>query len=133
MSGLSFAMLAKEIKQFARLAAPEFRGHGVSKHKKGDEDLSIGTLVEDSIEVVDWMIQKFPDSTFVILGHSMGGSVAAKLIKRLETMPQGKRIIGLIIIDVVEGTAIKALPHMATILKNKPKSFKSIDSAIRYT
>jgi len=46
----------------------------------------------------------------------MGGSVACKVAKKVSTMPEGDRVIGLMVIDVVEGSAIEALPHMEAIL-----------------
>jgi protein phosphatase methylesterase 1 len=79
--------------------------------------------------------QKFPDKMIIIVGHSMGGSIAAKatdaiLASNLAEKIQGKTILanqnqGCIVIDVVEGTAIEALPFMESILSNRPKAFKS--------
>ena len=39
----------------------------------------------------------------------------------------------MVIIDVVEGTAMEALPFMETIIKSMPKSFNSLEEAIQYT
>jgi protein phosphatase methylesterase 1 len=39
----------------------------------------------------------------------------------------------MIIIDVVEGTAMEALPFMESIIKSMPKSFSSLEEAIQYT
>ena len=36
----------------------------------------------------------------------------------------------MVIIDVVEGTAIEALPFMENIVNNRPKSFTTLDKAI---
>jgi len=38
----------------------------------------------------------------------------------------------LIVIDVVEGTAIEALPFMEQIVQSRPKSFKDVETAIQY-
>jgi len=38
----------------------------------------------------------------------------------------------MIIIDVVEGTAMEALPFMENIIKSMPKSFNSLEEAIQY-
>jgi protein phosphatase methylesterase 1 len=38
----------------------------------------------------------------------------------------------MVIIDVVEGTALEALPFMTNILENRPKIFKSQDAAIQW-
>ena len=39
---------------------------------------------------------------------------------------------GLIVVDVVEGTALASLPHMQTILASRPRSFPSPDAAINW-
>lgn len=66
----------------------------------------------------------------------MGGSIAVKTARRLETdlkgTPAGKALSGLIVIDVVEGTAMEALPFMEQIVSNRPKSFKDLQSVIKY-
>ena len=46
----------------------------------------------------------------------MGGSIAVKVTERL----QEEELAGLVVIDVVEGTAIEALPYMESIAKNRP-------------
>ncbi len=72
----------------------------------------------------------------------MGGSIATKStaeILKNEDNPElevykvlTKKICGLIIIDVVEGSAIEALPFMENIVRQRPKSFIEINSAIEY-
>jgi protein phosphatase methylesterase 1 len=39
----------------------------------------------------------------------------------------------MIIIDVVEGTAIEALPYMNQILSERPKYFDSLEAAIKWS
>lgn len=39
----------------------------------------------------------------------------------------------MIIIDVVEGTAIEALPFMNQILSDRPRYFESLESAIKWS
>lgn len=136
MCALSFACAAGEIKTFARTLAFDFRGHGDNKNPAGEADLSIETLIEDSIRMLGLMQKKFPGSTFILTGHSMGGAVAAKVSKALEKEEHkeiNERVVGLIIIDVSEGTAIEALPHMEAIVSKKPKSFKSVEDAVKWT
>jgi len=43
-----------------------------------------------------------------------------------------KKIFGLIVIDVVEGTALESLVHMQTVLMGRPASFKSEAEAIKW-
>ena len=35
-------------------------------------------------------------------------------------------------IDVVEGTALASLPHMATILRQRPQNFPSLEAAVHW-
>jgi protein phosphatase methylesterase 1 len=85
---------------------------------------------------------KFPDETMIIVGHSMGGSIATKataeIMKNEDTEETGlykeltKKICGLIVIDVVEGSAIDALPFMESIVRGRPKTFKDQEAAVEY-
>ena len=68
----------------------------------------------------------------MIVGHSLGGSIACRLTELASSEAWGKRVQGMIVIDVVEGTAIEALPFMTNILENRPKIFKSQESAIQW-
>ncbi len=131
-SALSFTLLAQELQEFAAVAAYDIRGHGNSRHAGGEADLSIQTLVADAFAVFLEVVRRNPESTFVILGHSMGGSVAARLAKQLETTPNSERVVGLLIVDVVEGTALEYLPYMVEIISHKPKQFASLEDAIKW-
>lgn len=73
----------------------------------------------------------------IVLGHSMGGSIATKTVaeifKNEEKYKQVyDKIQGLIVIDVVEGTAMEALPFMENIVKTRPTLFKTVQDAIEY-
>lgn len=45
----------------------------------------------------------------------------------------GKRVQGMLIVDVVEGTAMEALPFMISVLNNRPKEFGSLEEAIKWS
>ena len=64
----------------------------------------------------------------MLIGHSMGGAIAIRIAStlRLETL------IGTMVIDVVEGTALNALTHMSSILAKRPKEFPSLEEAIHW-
>lgn len=63
---------------------------------------------------------------------SMGGSIACKATIEALNEPYQKRIQGLVVIDVVEGTAMEALPFMEKIVNERPKSFPSYEKAIEW-
>jgi len=43
-----------------------------------------------------------------------------------------RALVSLFIIDVVEGTAMEALPFMEQIVRNRPVHFKDLQSVIKY-
>lgn len=60
----------------------------------------------------------------------MGGAVAIHCSNKLQEMIPNMN--GLIVIDVVEGTALEALHSMQSFLKARPKSFSSLQNAIEW-
>jgi len=56
----------------------------------------------------------------------MGGSVAVHVAARREI----RNLHGLVVIDVVEGTAMASLVHMQKILSNRAQHFPSIEKAV---
>lgn len=65
---------------------------------------------------------------FLILGHSMGGAVAI----HLASMHLVPTLLGIVVIDVVEGTALESLQSMQSFLRSRPTHFKSITNAIEW-
>eukprot|EP01133_Synstelium_polycarpum_P003419 gene3419-3884_t len=65
----------------------------------------------------------------VLVGHSMGGAVVVKASSSGLILNQA----ALVVVDVVEGTAMSALPSMRLILSKKPSSFASISEAIKWS
>ena len=62
----------------------------------------------------------------------MGGAIACKATIEALKQSYEKRIQGLVVVDVVEGTALEALPFMEQIVNNMPKSFNSLEKAIEW-
>ncbi|KAJ3675324.1 hypothetical protein LUZ60_004366 [Juncus effusus] len=126
-SGLSFGLAASKIKEQARVVSMDLRGHGKSS-TDNDSDLSIQTLCNDVIAVIKTMYGDSPPA-IILAGHSMGGSVAVHVSAKKEI----KNIHGLIVIDVVEGTAMASLIHMQKILSNRMQHFPSVEKAIEWS
>ena len=120
------------MKQFGTLIAYDIKGHGYSKETENLEDMSIQSLVNEGLEVLDQIVDKYPDHNIVMLGHSLGGSICVRATELALHKAYKSRIQGMIIIDVVEGTALEALPFMTAILDNRPKGFKTLNSAIEW-
>ena len=134
-SGLSFAPLALLNPSF-RVISYDCRGHGYNELSNGD-DLSQQTLITDAIDVLIYIQQSFPEENIVIIGHSMGGSIATKTCAEIFSNKTKYQklfdlIQGLIVIDVVEGTAIDSLPFMENIVNSRPQVLNSIEKGIQY-
>ncbi|MQM07354.1 hypothetical protein Taro_040184, partial [Colocasia esculenta] len=126
-SGLSFALSASKIKEKARVVAMDLRGHGKST-TDNDLDLSIETLSNDVLEFLKAMYGDSPPA-IVLVGHSMGGSVAVHVAAK-KTI---SKICGLVVVDVVEGTAMASLIHMQKILANRMQHFHTIEKAVEWS
>jgi protein phosphatase methylesterase 1 len=81
-SALTFAALAKYLKSSSIVLAFDFRGHG-DHHRDNETDLSEETLINDTIEVVKYVHTKYPNSSIIMVGHSMGGSIATKATSKI--------------------------------------------------
>lgn len=64
----------------------------------------------------------------ILVGHSMGGAMAVHVAHSNFI----KNLAALVVIDVVEGSAMEALSGMQTFLQGRPKFFNSIEQAIEY-
>lgn len=136
-AGLSFALFAKEITRMSKgelgVLSLDARRHGKTRPTQGssDEDLSLNILVQDLYNLLRVI---FPDASaapsFLFVGHSMGGAVAVNVVPRL--LEAKYRVSGVAVLDVVEGTALDALPHMPSILNSRPEGFDSVSAAIEW-
>ncbi|KAF7836483.1 protein phosphatase methylesterase 1 [Senna tora] len=126
-SGLSFALSASKIKEKARVVAMDLRGHGKSL-TDNDLDLSVETMCNDVLAVIKELYGNSPPA-IVLVGHSMGGSVAVHVAARKTV----SNLAGLVVVDVVEGTAMASLIHMQKILSGRMQHFPSIEKAIEWS
>lgn len=135
-SAQSFAAFAKYMKTTSTVVAFDFRGHG-DHQCENETDLSEDTLIADTIEVIRHVCSRmFPESSLILVGHSMGGSIAtktaSKILQDYATEDWHRQLQGLIVIDVVEGSAMDALPFMENIVLSRPQEFKSLASVVQY-
>ena len=77
-SAMSFAVLSKYLRQTSTVCAFDFRGHGEHYRKENENDLSEETLVNDTLEVLKYVVSKFPEQSIILVGHSLGGAIATK-------------------------------------------------------
>ncbi|XP_051956295.1 protein phosphatase methylesterase 1-like [Xyrauchen texanus] len=128
-SALSWAVFtaAMASRVTCRVLAMDLRGHGVTQVRHTD-DLSTQTMSRDVANVVRATYGEFPPP-IILVGHNMGGAIAVHTA--LGTLLPS--VVGLVAIDVVEGSAMDVLHSMQNFLKGRPKSFKSIDHAIEWS
>jgi len=135
-SAASFCLLAKELKPFASLATYDLIGHGLNKHNGDVLDMSMESLVTGAMNVLEYLTSRFSDATFVIVGHSLGGSIASNLANKIHNGSMStilkEKVVGLIVIDVSEGHAMNALPFMKNFVLSKPQKFDNVNSAVKY-
>lgn len=72
------------------MVAFDWRGHG--DHKcENEHQMDVQTLIDDALKVMDFVMEKFPGKAILLTGHSMGGSIATKLVKHIEENMQGSK------------------------------------------
>jgi len=127
-SGLSWAILSKTLCNLVncRCVALDSRGHGGTQ-TGNDQLLSADDQANDIGRVVTQMYGE-DAPPIILIGHSMGGAIAIHAVVK-NLVPS---VAALIVIDVVEGTALDALTHMQSFLRGRPSVFNSLQHAIEY-
>ncbi|KAJ2008440.1 Protein phosphatase methylesterase 1 [Coemansia thaxteri] len=129
-SGLSFALAAKHIfssiPRGPTVVALDARGHGCTAGEN-QGDLSLERMVDDFVGVIQ---ELFPNNSraVVLVGHSMGGAVVAHAAESRRI----SRVTGLVLIDIVEGTAMDSLSSIPMFIGARPSTFSSVESAIKW-
>jgi protein phosphatase methylesterase 1 len=132
---MTFAMLAAQLRRIARVVAYDARCHGLTtlSSPAAALDLSADALAGDCEGVLRAVLHAEADDVPVVLiGHSMGGATAALVASRWPAAGVRGRLAGLVVMDVVEGTALAALPHMQRIIEAMPFAFASVDDAVEW-
>ena len=135
-SGLTWAPLVQELQQKIgsdfRVLAPDLRCHGDTE-TSDDNNLSIETLVDDITAIWCSIFEGFNDSgketRLVLVGHSAGGAIAVRTALK-ESISH--YLAGLIVIDVVEGTAMQSLDKMLFVLAQRPTAFETVEKAVEW-
>ena len=122
-SGLSFAQLAYLLKDDLTFVCPDLRGHGFSTHAG---DVEFGRLVRDLEETFPRALahlgaSNYAEYKFIVLGHSLGGSLASAVFANHPQITMQARIL----VDITEDTALASLPGMEAILRRRPQHYSS--------
>lgn len=123
-SALTWSQFTKSIINLVtcQVMAIDLRGHGGTT-TKNDDDLSVDTLAADVAQILKAVSN---DQPVILVGHSLGGAVAVR------AAPLISNVVGVVVIDVVEGTAIEALRSMQGFLRSRPSTFSTISKAIEW-
>uniref|UniRef100_A0A8C4X3S2 protein phosphatase methylesterase-1 n=1 Tax=Erpetoichthys calabaricus TaxID=27687 RepID=A0A8C4X3S2_ERPCA len=132
-SALSWAVFTASMtsRVTCRVLAMDLRGHVL---KPVPLSLSATPLkcfflfFRDVANVVKAIYGEIPPP-LLLVGHSVGGAIAIHTASA-NLIPS---VVGLVVIDVVEGSAMDVLHSMQNFLRGRPKSFKSIDHAIEWS
>lgn len=110
--------------------AYDTRGHG--KSTMGSEaDYSLTTLTNDFKSVLEQFHERHNvNSSLYLLGHSLGGAVMTSYLDRYQDTPY--QIRGLIMLDIVEETAVTSLNAMPLFIDRMPKTFPNYKLAIEW-
>ncbi|XP_077399522.1 protein phosphatase methylesterase 1-like isoform X2 [Vanacampus margaritifer] len=128
-SALSWAVFTTAIiaRVGCQVLAMDLRGHGDTLVHQSD-DFSTQTMSSDVANVIRACHGEIPPPV-VLIGHGVGGAIAVHVASNA-LLPTA---VGLVAIDVVEGSAMEALHTIQNFLKGRPKSFKSLDHAIEWS
>jgi protein phosphatase methylesterase 1 len=85
-------------------------------------------MSHDIANVIDKIYENQQMPRVILMGHSMGGAIAISI----SHMNLISTLLGIIVIDVVEGTALESLSAMQSFLRSRPTHFKSIPNAIEW-
>ncbi|SAM04802.1 hypothetical protein [Absidia glauca] len=128
---LSFGLVARrihnELQGSCAVMALDCRGHGHTT-TTDDTNYSLAQLSDDLVNV---LAKLYPGDNyqFILVGHSMGGSVVVD-IGHKKRLPN---VMGVVVLDVVEGSALEAIQSMNKVLSSRPTSFQSVDQAIQWS
>ena len=130
-----------ERREIVDVVAMDLRGHGES-HSHDDALGETRASFDADVMARDCAktLRRFVDGDarrVVVVGHSMGGAVATRVATILETefgaSDSALTLAGLVLIDIVEGSAMRALPAMGALVDARPTTFASLADAFHWS
>lgn len=91
------------------VVAVDLAGHGASSANR--TDWSMGNYGEDVATVV----RRIPNRQVILVGHSMGGTVALEAARRI-----GDRVIGIIAVDALKSVGLPPMPQREIEIRIAP-------------
>lgn len=124
--------------------AMDLRGHGESDGGLGDDRGDNGATFDpdvmalDAFETLGAFLTR-SKRRVVVIGHSMGGAIAARCAALIENANRESsssypaELAGLVLVDIVEGSALSALPAMGALVDSRPSEFATLEDAMRWS
>lgn len=135
-SALTFYALAVHLKQECKanesvgVFSFDARGHG-SSWKPDPADYTLQSFTDDAEAVLREFCRRHIDkNALYLVGHSLGGAVLTNLISSCDT--KAYAINGLVVLDIVEETAVRALASIPLFLSRRPRSFECYADAFQW-
>ncbi|ETO14275.1 hypothetical protein RFI_23093 [Reticulomyxa filosa] len=102
------------------------------KEDKEEYNWTKDILVDDIIAVVNKKFGTDSPPPMLLVGHSLGGALAIHCANKAISQKLLPSLQGIVVIDVVEGTALDSLQHMPLIIDGRPKQFTHLWECIHY-
>ncbi|KAF5303214.1 hypothetical protein FQR65_LT08294 [Abscondita terminalis] len=125
-SGLTWSLFEEiNSRVECRTLAIDLRGHG-NTCTQDESNLALHILASDIKDIIQTFYGD-KSSSFILIGHSLGGAVAVEAAKLIDT------VVGVCVLDVVEGSALDSFPSMRKILRGRPDTFITVEQAIQWS
>jgi pimeloyl-ACP methyl ester carboxylesterase len=126
----------QQISQFSKhflCLAPDLRGHGDSS---SCPSLALPLLVQDLHIVIESHREVIGARSLIFICHSVGGAVGTNYALQSLSNPMTSNQISIsavLVLDLVEGTALDSLTHMKLALGTWPSHFNDINQCIEFS
>lgn len=109
------------------LVAPDLRGHGGSS---AANTMTSRDLTDDIFRVLDALSDVIGSRRIVLIGHSLGGAIVARVAAERRA---SDNIAAVIVLDVAEETVIDSFKFLEKALRLWPTAFASQEDYVRWT
>ena len=118
-SSMTWHFQVQHLKDIAMIIAPDLRGHASSFVPS---TMHMNDLVDDTELVLLAFKEQIGSRRVILIGHSLGGSIAVRLASRRASTGD---ISAVVVLDVAEDTALHSLSIIDKIVCSWPRSFTS--------
>lgn len=126
-TGLSWALLARELRGTCDVYSYDARGHGRTC-TSDDGDLSLDRLVKDLSAIASKIGEMHGEQRLILIGHSMGGAVVCRAAQQ-NAVPS---LAGMIVIDALEQMVVEGMEWAREESAQRPESFASEAEAVAW-